>query len=392
MKSFFSCYFNLVKASIGSGLISYPITFHYLGYYIIIPICISSIFSQLGFYFYLKTNKLNGPLSISSLSKKYKNFWSIIAHTCVILKTFLVSISYLIALNQIYKIILPEKILNKINSRIIVLLHTLLIFPLICLKQIKYLNHSSFIGILSTSYIIILAIYRYIKFPHLGSIEKKFKFFKILERLPFFVFSFTAHQTIIPLQNDYFHLPLSFFIKVVIASSITVTLIYSLFGILISKSLNMSGETYKMLCFNIFPKDYLTIIALITYLLLLSFSIPLQLIPCRIQLIDIYNTIINKNNKLINSKNDYFKRILCSLFIIIICLLIFLMDLPMDFFQKLSGGTSSTILCFILPSAIFYGLCWKNSSILDKFASFACVFYGLIIFLIFLYTIFFPSN
>ncbi|KAF7683646.1 hypothetical protein CDIK_4459, partial [Cucumispora dikerogammari] len=319
---------------------------------------------------------------------------------------------------------------------------------------------------------------------------------------------------------------------------VSVCVVYCLFGILTAKIFNMENESYNSLCFNVFPGDYLSIFSMVMYIIVLSASIPLQLIPCRDQLLEAYfaltryfrrrervlsgnnieegvflvtnrdvsGTIDSEDNtqplavdlsdeelvdklnnriivereggglvnvpdnilpdKLSDRSNDEFKyipnhilsdtqsgesnnesnvitqdwsnqvlsknlnklgsktplsqckerytdsllytntganiggsmsalkktensepdsitksdslrhRIICAFLILATILTIFILGIPITFFQTLTGGTSSTILCFMLPTALFYGLCWKKSNIYEKVGATLSFIYG----------------
>ncbi|KAF7700616.1 Vacuolar amino acid transporter 4 [Cucumispora dikerogammari] len=331
MNDFLTCYLILLKATIGSGLIYYPIIFYNMGYYTLIIMFLASFFSQIGFYLYIKMNKIHGPLSISKLPLKYTYGWRVVTHFVIITRGIFVCMVYLASIREIYykllflhdtniiknacpcynsnncwgiygSIFQENYIRNIIISAILVIIHTIILVPLITLKKIKYLKFTSLLGVLSIIYLLFLAVYRYCTLPHIErSINYRQNLDDISRRIFFIVFSFEAHQVVIPIQNEYFNLSLSFFISVIVAVSVTTCGIYCLFGILISKVFelhNVYSDDY--IFWNIFPDDFLSTIGMIMYIVILSTSIPLHLIPCRDQILEIYFTLkeyFAKNNQ-----------------------------------------------------------------------------------------------
>lgn len=209
MKDFFTCYINILKAMIGTGLIYFPITFYKCG---IIPtligIIISIILSISGFYIYIISNYLSGPTTINSLCKKVNKYFYIFSNLMLMLMMLLTIISYTNLIEETYFTIF--KYFNKIliYPRFLITIHLLLFcIPISFLKNIADLRFTSFIGIIAIFYILLLNLIRFL--INLGKNKFSLKLFNrnnnILLRLPFFIFSFTAHQTILPLQNEFFN-------------------------------------------------------------------------------------------------------------------------------------------------------------------------------------------
>lgn len=372
MKSpFITCYLNLIKAITGTGLIFYPIYFSKLGTLpTLIGIIISSIFSQIGLFILCYVNKKKGPKSLAGLAKLYKTkSVRILCDLLVISKTLLVSISY-------FKILDPYLCnLFKTSKHIFIMfLLSILLFPLISLKKIKSLKFASLIAVSATFYLLFLVFYKMITFNTkiIISNPSSFSLKLFLKQIPFFVFSFTAHHTIITMQNDFYNKSLIFFFSVIVSATSTVAIIYSLFGIWFNKLYDISYLDFNKDCISVFPENIEYFIARFGYILLICFSIPLQLIPCRNHLIDLFSK---------KRRRDKNIRFFYSFGIISFVFFIYCLPINLSFFQRATGGTSSTILCFILPMILLRKVIETPKWL--KISSYISVFYGIFVFTVF---------
>ncbi|KAF7702835.1 Vacuolar amino acid transporter 6 [Cucumispora dikerogammari] len=432
---FIICYLNLIKAITGTGLIFYPIYFNKLGFFpTIIGILISSIFSQIGLYILCYVNNKKGPKSISGLANLYKTK-SIrkLSDLIVISKTLLVAISYLKLLSKYL-----NNLFNIKKEILLIFILCILLYPLVSLKQIKSLKFASLIAVSATIYLILLICYKTVRSDRMNLNDLNWDPCTIKEFLncvPFFVFSFTAHHTIITMQNDYFNKNIKFFFFVIVCANTTVGGIYFLFGILFNKLFNIKDYNFDSDCLNAFPRNRIEFwLARIGYILLICFSIPLQLIPCRKHLIDVFfkkkfkpeefyliknsndenkileykretantynylsdsdslddtdslndsDTISNKSeNNIINyTDNNNIIRYGFSVGILCFVFLIYCLPIDLHVFQKVTGGTCSTVLCFILPMILLRKVGNVNKSIL--ILGWLSVLYGIFVFSVF---------
>lgn len=378
IKDYFSVITNIVKTCIGSGILFYPIFFSQLG----IPktlslIFMSSMFSSLGLYLYVYCNHKRGKGSISTLAIRIKPVLKPLGDFVVITKTIIVVISYLnIAKSALIKNFLFFKV--NVNIYAAMIFYCILLGLLICLKHVDALKYSSFVGISGIIYLISLTVYNFFTKSHLGSFftEKSpsnlpFKY------LTFFVFSFTCHQTILPIHNEKYHKSLKFFTISIFSSIFIVAISYAIFGILNMKIYDFRTFGGNQNYLDVLKDDKLGLLARLSYLVVISFSIPLQMIPCR----DFVIPFLKKATKL----NDKILRIFLAFFLIFFCL--FMSNFSkIDFLQRMVGGTSSNVLCFILPSLYYLFLKGEKSKIL-KYLSYLNILFGFVVFLSFFYSL-----
>lgn len=148
---------------------------------------------------------------------------------------------------------------------------------------------------------------------------------------------------------------------------------------------DFSSYSFNDSCLIVLPNDILGLFARISYMILLTFSIPLQLIPLKIILIEIFKKNIEKNY--------LFKKIIefgIPIFLNIIIFIIYYSQIKQQLIQNISGGLSNTSVCLLLPSIIFiFGIpnFIKKNKYNNKFHNFISLFLfltAIIIFIIFI--------
>ena len=416
LKAFLVCSSIMIKTCIGSGILLFPIFFTQLG---ILPctlyIIINGIFSVIGLTLYILCNDYyNNKKNMSTLAKKISLKLRYFSDFILISKTFLLVISYLVLITGIIKNILRDFKNKNMVFYAFLLVYVLIIFNLTNLKQLNYLKYSSTVGVFGVLYLIILSFFYFFTKNHEGDykiIGASLK--EIIMELPFFVFSFTCHQTIFNLQNDYKTYSKNFFIAVSSFSIFVVGLFYFSFGFLNMKIFNLSDKNIYKNYFDLQIDSKAFLAGKIAYLFILTFSIPIQLIPCRENLINMIfgtaycenieykmgNSTENENLENYAKKNKktaelpYNKRknsiIRTITAFILIFLTVFISQLGLEIktLQIFIGGTSQTIMCFLLPTIYYTMLKMANKKLKYKILSFLNVAFGFLSFTIFIISI-----
>lgn len=384
LSPFLTCYLNLIKAITGTGIIFYPIYFNKLG----IPLTLFGIgttifFSQSGLYLYCYINKKKGPSSLAGLSNLYKTkYVRYLSDLAVISKTLVVSSLYFSMLQKYFCLMFDSE-----RKSLIMFLFSALIYPLCSMKRIKHLKYASMAAVSATFYLIILVFFTMAfksektTIEEISNKEEYSKFLLFLKKIPFFVFSFTAHHTIISLQNDFHEKSLKFFAKVVVSACMTVGLIYSLFGIFVNKLYNLNSLDFKDDVLPVLPQNIWFSIGKYGYILLISLSIPLQLIPCRNHLVDLFSRNRRKEKKI---------RYIYSFFILLFIFSVNFLDIKMNVFQTFSGGVCSSILCFLLPFLLLRKMKMVPAHL--RVLSQIIFVFGVFVFTVFLYDFFSSLN
>merc|ERR1712080_758396 len=118
---------------------------------------------------------------------------------------------------------------------------------------------------------------------------------KWLRGLGTFIFSFACHQNLISVQNEMSDNRIGN-MKKLIVSVVTISFVlYSVFGLI---NYLMYGHYLADNVLKNYPDDKLTDISLVLYILVMGFSYPLQINPCRIYL---YNLFGLKSKKIVEN-------------------------------------------------------------------------------------------
>lgn len=345
----FSAYFNLLKAMVGTGIILYPGLIQKHGIFpTLLYSFISLFFSLSGMYFYIICNsKIGKKSTISSITdyiwKPLKNLVFLV----IISKCFLVTTGYMKTVFDILKKLTVEN--NKIfeNDGIFLNIFVVFIFifilPVLFFEKLDKLKFTSFLGICNVYFMIICSFY-WVFGGQLKNTPKFIVDFSIKD-LGQMVFGFTCHQNIFTVQNE-LNLDKNEMLVTILSSGFSAYFIYMIFGILNSYLPEIKDKTYLQ---NV-PNTTLGNIILLFYLLIVIFSIPLQMNPCQTHLLEFLKIKKNQKNK---------RRILISLLFLGAFLLSKLSDNLQNFFKAI-GSTVSTFLCFLIPTSFYFLMRFEN--------------------------------
>ncbi|KAM0680322.1 hypothetical protein GINT2_001377 [Glugoides intestinalis] len=350
MKSFASAYVNLLKTSIGSGVLSFPFLFKTYG--IIITILLTFIIGFLAtiglFLLTLCSQPIGRHADLSNLASQSFAFTRIFIDFVVFLKCFGVSLSYVIITGQI----LPSILLNFVDPNSILaipwvslLIFMLLISPFVYFSKIESLKYTSFVGVASIILVIIAAAIRYIntEITHgeLALISPiTLMWFTGLGK---FIFSFTCHQNIFAVNAELDDNSVPNMKKLICAVSVSSFTLYISFGLI---NYMLYGEDVSDNVLNSYPLDRLGIFVRILYVIVMGVSYPLQLAPARIY----FFNMTGITPKMKNYKTIYFT---ITTLLIMSTYFIAISGVHLGVVYSIVGATASCFMCLILP-AIFY--------------------------------------
>lgn len=365
MKTFVAAYINLLKTSIGSGVLSFPYIFKTYGVVTsIIFTFISGFFATVSLHLLaICSQELGRTADLSSLASLAMPYSKLIVEGSVFAKCFGVSLSYII----IAKDLLPS-VLFSINSKLInvssafsLFVFFLFVGPFTYLHKMDKLKYTSFIGLFCIILVILASFFRYsqIKSSDLPVVEyivKPNK--KWISSFGKFIFSFTCHQNLFSVHSEIEDNSLPNMKKLIITVALTSFSLYISFGLLnyLIFSNRVSNNILKT-----YPKDILGTIVRGLYIIVMGVSYPLQMGPARRYLLNMLNIRESTKNY---TKISFFVTsllILCTYFIA-------LSGTELGMVYSIVGATASSFMCLIFPALFYLNLDVERTYTLTFFA------------------------
>lgn len=368
---FLKAFINLIKTVLGSGILYIPYLYKNYGIiYSTILLIFACILSSFGLIIYARCND-----KINDKSSNIANFCEItfpelkkIVEFSIFLKCFGVATSYLIIIRDTITVLLynifPYEIFK--NKKLGIIIFLLIIGPFTYYEKLNKLYYTSFIGVLAIIFVLISSIYRFfiMTFPIRKIIFLKPIEYSLLTKFGVFVFAFTCHPNLITIQNELRNNQnneIQFLIYIVMGTSL---IIYLIFGNI--NYLMFGDKLYDNVLIN-YPNDLLTDLMKIFYVLVMAFSFPLQINPCR----KYFYSLINLNSE--KNKKSYLLHIINTSILISIYFLT-TSGLELGFVYHFIGSTASTFICLILPPLFLLKM--------NLFKNKIEVFFGLLMFII----------
>ncbi|EEQ82148.1 hypothetical protein NCER_101191 [Vairimorpha ceranae BRL01] len=341
-----SIYVNLLKTTMGCGILNYP--FLVLEFGIISSIFltfISAFSSYAGILLYIELNARFGRNNtLSTVTRHFMPCLKYLADIVVIFKCYTVSIAYLVYIKCQINFLIQYYNLN-VNLYFVFFVVILFIAPFIFMTKLDKLKYTSSFGLIAILLLISTSYYRYITLTNLPNLIYFRKSHNYIENLSSFVFSFTCHQNIFTLQNEMKFYNTQKFKLTALCSFISASIIYLLFGII---SYMAFGNQIVKPFINTHPNDTVKAALSWFYILLLGLSVPLQTNPCKQYLLNMINEKILKN------KEYKYVRAFTSFLIISSCFGLACTNIDFDKMCKFIGGTFSTLMCFIFASLYYF--------------------------------------
>ncbi|KAF1979072.1 hypothetical protein BU23DRAFT_524772 [Bimuria novae-zelandiae CBS 107.79] len=290
--SWVSSVINLVNTILGAGLLAMPSALSKMGIFLGIFV-ISWAGLTAGFGLYLQTRCARyvdrGHVSFAALSQlTYPNL-SILFDAAIAIKCFGVAVSYLIIIGDLMPRVVegfaPQagEISFLVDRQFWITAFMLIIIPLSFLRRLDSLKYTSIIALFSIAYLVILVVAHYIKGDTLADrgTVRVFQWsgaVSALAAFPVIVFAYTCHQNMFSILNeisDNSHFRTS---SVILASIGSACALYILTGITgyLSYGDNITGNIV-----NLYPAAAPSTIGRLAIVVLVMFSYPLQIHPCR---------------------------------------------------------------------------------------------------------------
>ncbi|KAF9506393.1 hypothetical protein BS47DRAFT_1378132 [Hydnum rufescens UP504] len=412
---------NLCNTILGTGILAFPLAMASSG---LIPGIITCIFSGsvAGFGLYLLSrcasqtpHRRSSFFAVAQLT--YPSL-AVFFDAAVAIKCFGVSTSYLIIIKGLMPSVVGSLhyVLNPSSEipwwtnsgRFWITIFMAILVPLCFLRHLDSFRHTSYVALFSVAYVVIIVVVCHFDPPkgstepgewHLVHFTPSF-----ISTFPVQVFAFTCAQNLFPIYNELASNTQSRMNLVIGASLGTTTLTYeivSIFGYITFGS-NVGPNIIAM-----YPSTTLFIaLGQFAIVLLVLFSYPLQVHPCRICLDKILPfkgyTLSSKSAESCDAENEETEEeeenlsahgavheltplrhtILTYLIVVPGFLVAYFVD-DLQLVLSFVGSTGSTAISFILPGLFYYKLFGDQPghSKAMKWASAALALYGVLIFI-----------
>jgi amino acid permease len=283
---------NLANTILGAGLLAMPSALSKMGIFLGIFV-IAWAGMTAGFGLYLQTRCARyidrGHVSFAALSQlTYPNV-SILFDAAIAIKCFGVAVSYLIIIGDL----MPGVVIGFVSSaddisflvdrQFWITAFMLIVIPLSFLRRLDSLKYTSIVALFSIAYLVILVVAHYIKgdtiadrgpvrvFEWAGPVSA-------LAAFPVIVFGYTCHQNMFSILNEIANNSHFRTTTVIFASIGGACALYILTGITgyLSYGDKIHGNIISM-----YPTAVASTIGRLAIVILVMFSYPLQIHPCR---------------------------------------------------------------------------------------------------------------
>ncbi|KAF2104470.1 amino acid transporter [Rhizodiscina lignyota] len=290
--SWASSVINLVNTIVGAGCLAMPSAISKMGIVLgVLVIAWAGLTAGFGLYLQIRCSQYldRGSASFFALSQiTYPNA-AVIFDAAIAIKCFGVGVSYLIIIGDL----MPGVVLGfneragdvgyLVDRHFWVTAFMLIVIPLSFLRRLDSLKYTSVIALISIGYLVILVLAHFIKgdtLPDRGHVSV-FKWqgpIPTLAAFPVIVFAYTCHQNMFSILNEITNNSHFRTTAVVVASIGTAGAIY----ILVALTGYLSyGDTVNGNIVSMYPPSVSATIGRAAIVVLVMFSYPLQVHPCR---------------------------------------------------------------------------------------------------------------
>lgn len=374
---------NLLNTIVGAGTLAMPSVLSHMGIMLgVLLVMWSGLTAAFGLYLQSKCARYldRGTASFFALSQITYSQASVIFDAAIAIKCFGVGVSYMIIIGDLMPGVMlgfnsrADHMPYLVDRHFWITAFMLLVIPLSFLRRLDSLKYTSLVALVSIGYLIVLVVYHFAVDPHAepdnirvikwaGAVET-------LSALPIVVFAYTCHQNMFSIVNEIRNnSPLSM-VRVVMFSIGSAATIYILVAITgyVTFGNDIVGNIVLM-----YPTGVASTIGKAAIVILVLFSIPLQVHPCRASLDAVLqwrpNRSLSNNGRnepaLMNSsaaRGDHGNTAPMSdtrfaLLTTVILTLAYFTALSVSSLDRVLafvGSTGSTSISFILPGLFYY--------------------------------------
>lgn len=283
---------NLVNTIIGAGVLAMPLAMSHMGILLGIFVIIwSGLAAAFGLYLqslcarYLE----RGNSSFFALSQiTYPNA-AVVFDAAIAIKCFGVGVSYLIIIGDLMPGVIrgfdegADAVPFLVDRHFWITVFMLVVIPLSFLRRLDSLKYTSIVALVSIGYLVILIVYHFTKGDTMADrgpirVVQWGSLIQVLQSFPVIVFAYTCHQNMFSILNeirDNSHRSTSSVIAASIGSACCTYILVAITGYL-SFGNNVLGNIVGM-----YQPSIASTIAKAAIVILVVFSYPLQVHPCR---------------------------------------------------------------------------------------------------------------
>ncbi|KAF1816106.1 hypothetical protein P152DRAFT_492078 [Eremomyces bilateralis CBS 781.70] len=392
--SWSSSVINLVNTIVGAGVLAMPSAMSHLGVTLGVFVIVWSALTA-GFGLYLQTRCAQyldrGAASFFALSQiTYPNA-AVIFDAAIAVKCFGVGVSYLIIIGDLMPGVVKGfsdsagDIGYLVDRHFWITAFMLIVIPLSFLRRLDSLKYTSVIALISIGYLVILVVAHFVKgdtFKDRGEIH----YFgwsgpvDALASFPVIVFAYTCHQNMFSILNEIgnnSHFRTAGVVVASAGSSCATYILVALTGYL-SYGSNVNGNIVSM-----YPPSISSTIGRAAIVILVMFSYPLQVHPCRASLDAVLrwrpftpsktstyenspsrSTLIMNNRNAAQPKVDPISDLRFAALTTTIIVFSYIAAMTVSSLEKVLayvGSTGSTSISFILPGLFYYKISSPDS-------------------------------
>ncbi|KAK6208100.1 hypothetical protein LQW54_007147 [Pestalotiopsis sp. IQ-011] len=393
--SMVSSVINLLNTIVGAGTLAMPAALSHFG---IIPgvivILWSAFTSAFGLYLQSRCARYldRGSSSFFALSQLTYPNAAVIFDAAIAIKCFGVGVSYMIIIGDLMPGVAlgfdsrAQSVPFLMDRNFWITAFMLAIIPLCFLKRLDSLKYTSLIALVSIGYLIILVVYHFAAdvIPNRAPVRVITWDGPIsaLSNLPVVVFAYTCHQNMFSILNEIKENTPKSIIGVIgssIGSAASIYILVAITGYL------TFGDDIRGNIVSMYPPSVASTIAKAAMVVLVLFSIPLQVHPCRASIDAVLrwrpNTVSRQSQSRTNSpggrpllptaqaRSDHgpaapmsdLRFALLSTFILVLSYATALTVVSLERVLAYVGSTGSTSISFILPGLFYYKISDPNS-------------------------------
>ncbi|KAI1421800.1 transmembrane amino acid transporter [Xylaria sp. FL1777] len=384
--SMFSSVTNLLNTILGAGTLAMPSALSHFGMVLgVIVILWSGFTSAFGLYLQSRCARYldRGSSSFFALSQLTYPNAAVIFDAAIAIKCFGVGVSYMIIIGDLMPGVVEgfdssaTSIAYLMDRNFWITVFMLVIIPLSFLRRLDSLKYTSIIALVAIGYLIVLVVYHFasdalaprdkLRVIHWGGPVEA------LASLPVVIFAYTCHQNMFSILNEIKDNSPKSVLGVIsssIGSAAGVYVLVSITGYL-SFGNDITGNIVSM-----YPPSIASTIAKAAIVILVTFSVPLQVHPCRASVDAVLkwrpNAITgtqgrtsSPNSRLLlptATRSDHgpsapMSELRFAILTTILLVLAYTVALTVTSLERVLayvGSTGSTAISFILPGLFYY--------------------------------------
>ncbi|KAI1804828.1 transmembrane amino acid transporter protein-domain-containing protein [Daldinia bambusicola] len=385
---------NLLNTIIGAGTLAMPSAMSHFGMLIgVIVILWSGFTSAFGLYLQSRCSRYldRGTSSFFALSQMTYPNAAVIFDAAIAIKCFGVSVSYIIIIGDLMPGVVEgfdgraAEIPYLMDRNFWITVFMLVIIPLSFLRRLDSLKYTSIVALVSIGYLIVLVVYHFA--VDIPAPRDKVRFIswggpvEALASLPVVVYAYTCHQNMFSILNEISNNSPGSIMGVIFTSIGSAAGVYIL--VAITGYLTFGNDVIGNIV-SMYPASIASTIAKAAIVVLVTFSIPLQIHPCRASVDAVLKWRPNgaRSQGRTNSpggrpllpnpaqsRSDHgpsapmsdLRFAILSTIIVVLAYIVSLTVTSLEQMLAFVGSTGSTSISFILPGLFYYKISDPNS-------------------------------